>query len=316
MPDLLTWLDGRMESALQITQDILPRLSASFSSAHIDTPDDLTIADNGLVFAGDRQELDHLWFEVFEREGGQVYHEFRVVRLLHLVAIPFNVRSEQGALAKMRTVLRGLYNAHVDLAYLVAGIYHPKRLGIVQCYGAVGRAPSLNLAVEQARHGSTSLEAALTAAYPQARLAPLDAEVAEWVNTSLLEMPYGVLAVGHPDPRENARSQASDLTPMLSGGKHNQQEMTLQQNELVMRGMAQIEEDFLLQVILTPVDMQDASRMLAGLAEYTSSWAAWQAGNRSFNLGTALPLMLSGAIARNAGTGFTQSETEGQADGG
>ncbi len=315
MPDLLTWLDQRMENALQFAQNILPRLSASFSSAHIKTPDDLTIVDNGLVFAGDSQELDHLWFEVFEREGGQVYHEFRTVRLLHLVAIPFNVRSEQGALAKMRTVLRGLYNAHVDLAYLVAGIYHPMRLGIVQCYGAVGRAPSLDLAVEQARHGSASLEAALTAAYPQARLAPLDAEVAEWVNTALLEMPYGVLAVGHPDPRENARSQASDLTPMLSGGKHNQQEMTLQQNELVMRGMAQIEEDFLLQVILTPVDMQDASRMLAGLAEYTSTWAAWQAGNRSFNLGTALPLMLSGAIARNAGTGFTQSESEGQADG-
>src|SRR3972149_10690559 len=110
MPDLLTWLDQRTESALHFAQDILPHLSASLSSAQMEIPDDLTVADNGLVFAGDRQELDYLWFDVIEREGGQVYHEFRAVRLLHLVAIPFNVRSEQGALAQMRTVLRGLYN--------------------------------------------------------------------------------------------------------------------------------------------------------------------------------------------------------------
>src|SRR5258706_3505781 len=315
MTELLTWLDQRMERALHFAQNIVPRLSASFASAQMEIPDDLTVADNGLVFAGDRQELDYLWFEVIEQEGGKAYHEYRVVRLLHLVAIPSNVRSEQGALAKMRTVLRGLYNAQIDLIFLVAGIYHPRRLGIVQCYGADGRAITWVDAMEQARNGSSSREAAMTAAYPQARLAPMEAEAAEWVNTSLLEMPYGVLAVGHPDPRENSRAQASDLTPMLSSGKHNQQEMTLQQNELVMRGMAQIEEDFLLQVILAPLKMQDASRMLAGLAEYTSTWAAWQAGNRSFNLGTALPLMLSGAIARNAGTGFTQSESDGQADG-
>ena len=73
-------------------------------------------------------------------EGGKDYHEYRAIHLMHLASIPLNVRSDQGSLAKMRTVLRGLYNAKVDLAYLVAGIYHPQRLGIVQCYGAVGRA--------------------------------------------------------------------------------------------------------------------------------------------------------------------------------
>jgi len=102
-------------------------------------------------------------------------------------------------------------------------------------------------------------------------------------------MPYGVLTIGHPDPRENARGGQSDLNPLLATGKHPAQEYTLQQNELVMRGMAQLEEDFLIQVLLTPVSMQDASRMLAGLAEYTSTWAAWQTGHRSFNIGTSLP---------------------------
>ena len=139
MPDLLTWLDHRMENALRFTQEVLPRLSPTLDGAQMEIPDDLSVADNGLAFSGERQELDHLWFEVLEREGGDVYHEFRAVRLLYLAAIPLNVRSEQGALAKMRTVLRGLYNAQIDLVYLVAGIYHPRRLGIVQCYGAVGR---------------------------------------------------------------------------------------------------------------------------------------------------------------------------------
>jgi hypothetical protein len=178
MSDLLTWLDRRMENALRFAQNVLPRLSSTFSSARLEIPNDLTVVDNGLVFVGDRQELDYLWFEVIEIEGGEIYHEFRVVRLLHLVAIPFNVRSEQGALAKMRTVLRGLYNAQIDIIFLVAGIYHPRRLGIVQCYGTVGRAATLEQAVVQARNGSASLEAALSAAYPQARLAPMEAEAA------------------------------------------------------------------------------------------------------------------------------------------
>src|SRR5664280_798345 len=215
-------------------------------------------------------------FQVTEHEGGKDYHEYRAIRLMHLASIPLNVRSDPGALAKMRTVLRGLYNAKVDIAYLVAGIYHPQRLGIVQCYGAVGRGTTKDEAAAQAVHGAACLEAGMAAAYPQIRFHSLDTGLSSWISNALLKMPYGVLAIGHPDPRENARGGQSDLNPLLSSGKHGPQEYTLQQNELVMRGMAQLEEDFLLQVLLTPVSMQNASRMLAGLAEYTSTWAAWQ----------------------------------------
>jgi len=97
-----------------------------------------------------------MWFQVREHEGGKDYHEYRAIRLMHLASIPLNVRSDQGALAKMRTVLRGLYNAKVDIAYLVAGIYHPQRLGIVQCYGAVGRGATKDEAAAHAIHGASS----------------------------------------------------------------------------------------------------------------------------------------------------------------
>ncbi|NJC87295.1 MAG: serine-rich protein [Desulfuromonas sp.] len=315
MPDLFSWINGRINSAVQAAEALLPKLEQAFRGAHLEVPDDLDVTANGLVYAPGKPQLDYLWFEVTAREGGKAYHEYRAMRLMHLASIPLNARGDQGALAKMRTVLRGLYNAKVDIVYLVAGIYHPERLGIVQCYGAVGRGETLTDAAAQAIHGAASLEAAMAAAYPQVRFHPLNIDVSEWVSRALMRMPYSVLAIGHPDPRENARGGQSDLNPLLSSGKHGVQEFTLQQNELVMRGMAQLEEDFLLQVLLTPVSMQSASRMLSGLAEYTSTWAAWQSGSRSFNIGTSLPLMLTGAIARNAGTGYTESQAAGTADG-
>jgi len=315
MSDLFRWIDQRIASAVEAAETLLPWLLQGFRGAHLDVPEDLEVLANSLVYVPGKDELDHMWFQVHEREGGRDYHEYRAIRLMHLASIPLNVRSDQGALAKMRTVLRGLYNSKVDIVYLVAGIYHPQRLGIVQCYGAVGRGTTREEAAGQAAHGAASLKAAMAAAYPQLRFRALDTGLSTWISNALLKMPYGVLTIGHPDPRENARGGQSDLNPLLSAGKHGTQEYTIQQNELVMRGMAQLEEDFLLQVLLTPVSMQNASRMLAGLAEYTSTWASWQTGHRSFNLGTSLPLMLSGALAHNAGTGYTQSQSAGQADG-
>ena len=315
MPDLFSWIDQRLSAAVQAAETVLPRLQQAFQKAHLEVPDDLEVVANGLEYVPGKDELDYLWYQVQEHEGGKTYDEYRAVRLMHLASIPLNVRGDQGALAKMRTVLRGLYNAKVDIVYLVAGIYHPNRLGIVQCYGTVGRSATKEDAATQAIFGAASLEAALAAAYSQVRFRPLDTELSAWISNALLHMPYGVLALGHPDPRENARGGYSDLTSMLTTNRHGPQEFTLQQNELVMRGMAQIEEDFLLQVLLTPVSMQDAGRMLSGLAEYTSAWAAWQTGHRSFNIGASLPLMLSGALARNAGTGYTESQAVGQSDG-
>ena len=315
MPELFSWIEQRISAAIQAAETYLPRLQQALQGARLVVPDDLAIEDTGLVYAQGKDELETLWFQVTEHEGGRDYHEYRAIHLMHLASIPLNARGDQGSLAKMRTVLRGLYNARVDIVYMIAGIYHPDRLGIVQCYGAVGRAETLEDAAAQAHHGAASLEAAMAAAYPQVHFRRLNTSTAGWISKALLKMPYGVLALGHPDPRENARGGQSDLNPLLSSGKHGTQEYTIQQNELVMRGMAQLEEDFLLQVLLTPVSMQSASRMLAGLAEYTSTWAAWQTGNRSFNIGASLPLMLSGAVARNAGTGYTESQSAGQASG-
>jgi len=63
----------------------------------------------------DRNELDYLVFRVTEREGPREYEGYRAVRLLQLRYISLEARRDAGLLQKMRTVLRGLYGAQVDL---------------------------------------------------------------------------------------------------------------------------------------------------------------------------------------------------------
>ena len=310
------WIDKNTNRFSQVMGGISTRLQDRYSEASLLTPDDLEILDNGLVFTQEETaRLKTMWFHVREREGGQVFEEYRIVHLMQLRLIPMDVRADPGVLSRMRTVLRGLYSAEVELVYLVAGIFHPKRLGIVQLYGVIGRAATFQEAEVLALNQTAALQASMAAAYPQIRFSDIDAEMARWLDDALKGMPHCLVAVGHPDPRENARGGLSEISPNLSAGRHGQEQYTFQQNELVMRGMSQLEEDFLLQVLLSPVTMQAASQMLTGLAEYTSTWAAWQTGTRSFNFGVSIPLLLSGALARGVGSGYTRSESEAASDG-
>ena len=315
-PFLSRWIESSTAKVNQTIDRVSPRIKDIFSGAALLTPDDLEVLDNGLVYEGtNTQRLKYLWFHVIEHEGDCAYQEYRVVRLIQLRLIPMDVRADPGVLARMRTVLRGLYSANAELIYLVAGMFHPKRLGIVQLYGVVGRSDTVEKAERLAINSAAALEASMSAAYPQIRFADVDIDMARWLDDALKGMPHCLLAVGHPDPRENARGGLSEITPYLSASKNDHGQYTLQQNELVMRGMSQLEEDFLLQILLAPVTMHAASQMLAGLAEYTSTWAAWQTGNRSFNFGVALPLLLSGALARGVGTGHTSSVGQTASDG-
>ena len=63
-----------------------------------------------------------------------------------------------------RTVLRGLYGAEVELVYLVAGMFHPKRLGIVQLYGVIGRSQTIEEAERRATNCAAALQASMSAA--------------------------------------------------------------------------------------------------------------------------------------------------------
>jgi len=96
MPDLFSWINQRLISAVQAAEAVLPRLQQAFRGARLDVPDDLDVSANGLVYAPGKPQLDYLWFEVTEREGGKTYHEYRAMRMMHLASIPLNARGDQG----------------------------------------------------------------------------------------------------------------------------------------------------------------------------------------------------------------------------
>src|SRR5512145_2965408 len=116
---------------IKSVQELIPRWLHPASGANL-VPDDLSVQAGNVVFDGDR--LDYLWFQVTEREAGQEWSGYRVVRLLHVKFIPVEARSDAGLLQKMRSVLRGVNGANVNLVYVAAGIFDEPAVGIVQCY--------------------------------------------------------------------------------------------------------------------------------------------------------------------------------------
>jgi hypothetical protein len=281
-------------------------------SLHI--PDDLEVAGTELQFNA-RSELDYILFQVSEREGGRSYPGYRAVRLLQLRYIALEARRDAGLLQKMRTVLRGLYGAQVNPVYLAAGVFENPRIGIVQCYGVSVYSSSREEAVSRSGRDLDSLHAILVGAYRQIRLEPLSTDIARWLANALEGMPHALVTVGHPDPRENARGGDASLNDPLGGGSQGLQQYSLQQNELLFRGMSSLEEEFLLMLLANHVRLEDITRMLAGLLEETTVYASRQLGSRSASFGISLPAFLTGGLAENASRSFGTNHAIGITEG-
>jgi hypothetical protein len=282
----------------------------------LNIPNDLEVRGTELLF-NDRNELDYLLFQVIEREGGKEYVGYRAVRLLQLRYISLEARRDAGLLQKMRTVLRGLYGAQVDLVYLAAGVFNNPKVGIVQCYGVSAFSRNKEEAIIRSYKNLSAMRAGLLGAYRQIRLEPLSTDVAQWLARSLEQMPYAIVAVGHPDPRENARGGDSSMRDPLTSGNQGAQQYSLQQNELLFRGMSSLEEEFLLMLLASHVRLDDITRMLSGLLEDTSVYASRQLGTRAASFGVSLPAILTGGLAENAsrsyGTNHSTGVTQGEA---
>jgi hypothetical protein len=278
-------------------------------------PNDLLVHESNIVFDGER--LDYIWFHLTEREAGKEFSGYRVVRLLHVRFIPVEVRSDAGLLQKMRSVLRGANGANLNLVYVAAGIFDEPAIGILQCYGVSAFAETQEAAARQSLRDLAVLEAGLKGAYRQMRLEPLGIRVAQWLYNAIEQFPHAIVAVGHPDPRENARENNRNNRNPLTEADPSAQNISLQQNEILYRGMSSLAEEFLLMVLAYSVPVRTITAMLAGFAEEVSIWASQQSGVRSASFGISLPAILSGALAesasRNYAYGTGQSHTVGEA---
>ncbi|NSW52927.1 MAG: serine-rich protein [Anaerolineae bacterium] len=279
-------------------------------------PDDLQLMDNGIAFNEANDTLDYLWYAVEEKDNGRVYRGFRVVRLLELKFIPLDARADAGLLQKMKSVLRSLYGAKVSFVYLTAGIFTDPAVGIIQCYGVSVFAKDLEEAAKLSANALSALKSAMTGAFRQMKLSPLTPETGQWIFGAMADMKHALVVVGQPDPRENAKggSQALFNNPLTTGNSAAQQ-YSLQQNEILFRGMSTLKEDFLFLVMTSPIALSDISEMLIGLAESTSTWASWQNGVRGASFGISLPAILSGALMQSSAQGFGESEGTSHTDG-
>ena len=294
-------------------------------AAVLHVPDDLRVGEIDLSFTQNREQMEYLCFHVQEREGGQIYEGYRVVRLLQLKYISLEARRDAGLLQKMRTILRGLYGSNVDLVYLAAGIFEQPRIGIVQCYGVSAFCPNKEEAVRKSAQMLMALKAGMVGAYRQIRLEPLTPTIAQWIANAFTQMRFALVTVGHPDPRENARGGDASMRDPLTSGQPGAQQYSMQQNELLFRGMSGLGEEFMLLVMASHVSLADITTMLSGLLEDTSVYSSRQTGARAASFGISLPAILTGGLAENAShsyntnqsTGLTQgqSATDGVANG-
>jgi hypothetical protein len=271
--------------------------------------DDLVIVENGLQARSDRDEVSFFWYNLREWEDGRRYDRYRVVRLVELRFLPQEARNDAGLVAKTRSAVTGLYqsSARFDLLQVVAGIFSPP-LGIVQCYGVASAEPTLDEAIAQSELGLASLKAVL-ANFVQSEFVPLNTAKSEWLLRAMVTMKHSLVAIGHPDPRQNPRGggrESPDEQRDLSG----QGAYTLQQNEMLFRGMSKLQEEFLWVLMAHRVDRARIAQMLAGIAAEASAWASRVSGVKGISFGISVPIMLSGSIGHNAGSNYGESDTQ------
>jgi hypothetical protein len=282
------------------------------------TSSDLQVLDNGIVFADGKDELEYLWFHLVEREAGRDYDLFRVVPLKMLRYLPQEARQEAGYLDTMRSALTGMYNQRIadyDPCMLVAGVFDPP-LGVVQCYGAVGIGDTLDEAARNGRLGMAAVDGVM-ANFAQSRLESLNIQKAEWLRRAFLEMAHSLVVIGQPDPRLSARGMGREGPGERSAGMTlaGEAAYTLQQNEMLFRALARLEEEFLFLVLASRVKQRDLAQMLEGVAAEASVPASRQTGAKAVTFGLSFPLMASGGLGQSAAGAYGKSEGQSASDG-
>lgn len=272
--------------------------------------DDLAILDVGVqeVPGDPRGILDHYWLHVRLRDGGGERRVFKVVKMAILRYLPRETREQVTVLEKMRKVLKGLHNARVDFLCLVAGLFSPPPVGILQIYGVQAEHRDRDAALEIARQGMVALQAGM-ANFEQSRLEPLPLSLLERLRRAFAALAHAVVVIGHPDPRTEA------ARGMDGGGRPFAVQYGLQQNEMLFRGMAKAKQDFLNVVLCSRIDdMNDIYRLQERVAQEASRWASMEKFHRSISLGLGLPVILTGLLGDTTGQGYGEGQSYGQSD--
>jgi len=272
------------------------------------------VVNNGVV-TDDAGNMQYFTAEVITRDGHGTTHAHKVITLHELEFIPLESRKDPDLLGKMHTVLRGCYDAEIDILHIIAGLYDTDPpLGIMQFYGVMGTGTSQDEALQQALLGSAGLIHTM-ANFPQIAFKPLDIYRTQWLRDAMFAMPYALTVIGQPDPRNAARGGGRATMPGtgdISGAADG--EITSQQNEMLMRAMADARQSFMMMTMASRVQRSALATLLEGVARRASLVASQQRGTRgiSFNLG--IPIILSGLTGQAAAVTHGTAVAHGTSD--
>ncbi len=266
------------------------------------TPE-FTLQDTGLCL--DSGRYLYSWFRLWDSSGGQ---RFRVVTFKELAYLPIETRDDPDLLGKQWAALRGLYNGDVDFLYTVAGIFAPTHIGVAQFYGAAAEAASEQAAVDEALKRMAAVEAVL-ANYPFSRLIQPGGERLQLLLERMEQLPHLLAILGHPDPRLAQRGLGRD-------GALGQEddELSSQQGEILLRGLAKLREDFVFLVTAAHIGRPLLADALVRMSQIASQYASRQRG--AINVGFSIAIPLAAALANAYGGSHSSSESQasGQSD--
>lgn len=285
------------------------------------------------VFATDRGPVglqDRLSFFILEIEGddpatGMAGQWYKAVFPTVLEYLPRQMRDQTTVLDRFAKILKGFYNARVDLIGMVAGMFGEtpgtRPLGLVQSYATQGVGQTLEEAVQRGSEAFVALRANLCT-IPQARFVPMRDEEREFFALAMMDFEYMLVGIGQPDPRQQGTRAIGERFPGKDPG-----EETLEQNEIMYRGLQAAGIDFANLTLATAVPREDIFRLEERMREEASLWASMVQGNKGWAMNFAIPTIFSGMDSHGASSsyeagrshvlteGTAHSESTGVADG-
>ena len=96
----------------------------------------MQILNNGLQVAGG--DFEYLWLHLQDDLGA---HHYRAIALRELTVLSIDDTEieDYNIFGRQWSVVRGLYNAHVDFVYTAAGIFTPQHIGVVHLVFHINR---------------------------------------------------------------------------------------------------------------------------------------------------------------------------------
>ena len=238
--------------------------------------------------------------------------QHRVVALKELAYLPLDAREDPDVLGKQWAALRGLYQGNVDFIYVAAGFYRPQHIGLVQFYGTSAEGPDPKSALATCHTHMRAVEAVL-ANFVFSRLeSPTPERMAHLVER-MRGLPSLLALLGHPDPRLTRRGLGTG-----PAGLGPDEDLASQQGEILMRGLAKLQEDFVFMVTAQHVARQQLHQALVRMSRVSSQYASRQRGSLNVGFSVAMPLAaalsqsVQGSAGQTGGTSDSQSWSWGE----